>query len=280
LKRLLDELSTGGHDIFLHLDAKSPLLSESFADSRVFPFADRIPITWAGFSFVQAVCRLLRAAGARGGYGRFVLLSGADYPVRGQERINAFFAANMDANFINTVRMPGLGKSLERMSHYYFESARSPNRLVSGLMSPLERWMKRLVVGRRLAAPYDRYELYGGSTWWCLSGEFVRYLLNFIDANPAFTRFYRYTLCPDEMFFQTIIMNSPFRGTVRPACTFTEWRPHASHPEMIGLRHLPVLAQSSIDSVYGRFEPLFARKFDDGSEECVRMIRTTASWAG
>ena len=43
-----------------------------------------------------------------------------------------------------------------------------------------------------------------------LTGECVAYILNYIRDNPNFVRYYRYTDAPDEMFIQTIVLNSSF----------------------------------------------------------------------
>ena len=60
------------------------------------------------------------------------------------------------------------------------------------------------------------FPIYRGSQWWCLSGEAIKYLLRFLKENGKTIRFFRYTHCPDEMFFQTILMNSNFRKKVLP----------------------------------------------------------------
>jgi hypothetical protein len=35
-----------------------------------------------------------------------------------------------------------------------------------------------------------------------------------VGADPAIARFFRTVACPDELFFQTLVMNSPFRQRV------------------------------------------------------------------
>jgi hypothetical protein len=43
-------------------------------------------------------------------------------------------------------------------------------------------------------------------------------VLDYVDANPRFVRFFRSALIPDESFFHTIIANSEFARTLSPAC--------------------------------------------------------------
>ena len=274
LKRLLQAISPGGHDIFLHIDSKSPLNPRDFAGKNIFPLNKRIKVYWGGYSTLRAICHLIRTAQSQSNYDRLVLLSGADYPVRSQAHITSFFAVNPDINFIDVVRMHAPEKPHERLKHYHFEIGTSSNRFISKLVNYFEYGIKRLGFERDLPLAYNQYELYWGSVWWCITGNFANYLLNFIDANHEFTNFYRYTFIPEEMFIHTIIMNSPFRETVRPACTFTEWDNliKSYHPIQIQKRHISLLARDLLDSSYGKYKPLFARKFDDHSDDIIQLI--------
>jgi len=272
LKKLLQALQPGGHDIFLHINAKSSLDPRDFVGRSIFPLSKRIKTYWAGYSITRAICQLIKTAQSYGNYDRLVLLSESDYPVRSQAYIQSFFSANPDTNFINIVRMPGNGKTFDRMQYYHFETVFSPNRFIRILSLGFEYAIQQFGIEHNLPKPYDEYELYGGSTWWSFSGDFANYLLNFIDVNQEFVNFYRYTWAPDEMFFHTIIMNSPFRESVRPSCTFKEWDFQSGHPMIIQKRHVSVLAKDLIDADYGRFQPLFARKFDDNSKDVIQLI--------
>ncbi len=272
LKRLLQALQAGGDDIFIHTTAQSSLDPHDFAGKNIFPLVRRIKTYRAAYSLTRAICQLIKTAQAHGNYDRLTLLSESDYPVRSQAYIQSFFSANPDTNFINIVRMPGNGKSFDRMQYYHFETGESLNRFIKILSLGVQYTIQKFGIERNLPMPYDKYELYGGSAWWSFSGEFANYLLDFIDANQKFMDFYRYTWAPDELFFHTVIMNSPFRESVRPSCTFKEWDFQTGHPMIIQKRHIPVLAKDWIDADYGRFQPLFARKFDKDSSDVVQLI--------
>jgi hypothetical protein len=55
---------------------------------------------------------------------------------------------------------------------------------------------------------------YGGSGWWTLSRACIEMILARVAAEPSLERFFRTTACPDEMFFQTLVMDSPFADNV------------------------------------------------------------------
>jgi hypothetical protein len=47
---------------------------------------------------------------------------------------------------------------------------------------------------------------------------------NFIVRNRRIMKFFVNTNCPNELVFQTILGNSPFKDKVRWNLTYTDWR--------------------------------------------------------
>ena len=99
------------------------------------------------------------------------------------------------------------------------------------------------------------FEVYGGKTWWTFTRECSEYIVKFYDNNPKFNRFFRYTLIPDEMYFQTLLMNSPFAEKVEnDYLREIEWEGgDGTHPIVFKKEHFQRLKDSAA---------LFARKFD------------------
>ena len=58
------------------------------------------------------------------------------------------------------------------------------------------------------------YQPFFGSSYWCLTRECVTYVNAFVRENPDFVDFFKHLWIPDELFFQTIILNSPFKNRV------------------------------------------------------------------
>ena len=65
---------------------------------------------------------------------------------------------------------------------------------------------------------YFRNELlmpvYKGSQWWSLSNEVIEYITNYLLENPQYMKRFRWTSCIDEVFFHTIVLNSPYAERV------------------------------------------------------------------
>jgi hypothetical protein len=87
-------------------------------------------------------------------------------------------------------------------------------------------------VTRRLP---DGLQPWGGSSWWALSRGCAAMLLERVERDPGLLRFFRRVACPDEMFFQTLVMNSPFRERVLGSnLRYVQWPEHgARNPEVL-----------------------------------------------
>jgi hypothetical protein len=67
--------------------------------------------------------------------------------------------------------------------------------------------------------------LYGGSGWWSLSQASVDYVMNYTRQNPSLLKRLRFTFCADEIYFQTILMNSPMKEKiVNNNLRFIDWK--------------------------------------------------------
>jgi hypothetical protein len=71
---------------------------------------------------------------------------------------------------------------------------------------------------------------------------------------PDIVGFFRHTYIPDELFFHTMLLNSPMRDTVvNENLRFIAWDPGRPNPRTLVRGDLEVLRRSG---------KLFARKFD------------------
>jgi hypothetical protein len=177
-----------------------------------------------------------------------VLLTAQDYPIKPNRDIFRFFGFHIESNFIEYFRLPDPRWARQAGGLARFERWYSPR-----LGRLLGRRTGRLPLPRKRRFPLD-LKPYGGSSYWCLNHAAVTYVACFVRDNPGFVRFFRHVLIPDEMFFQTILLNSP----LAPSCVndnlrYIDWTARSSHPATLGVDALPELASSA---------HLFARKFD------------------
>ena len=66
---------------------------------------------------------------------------------------------------------------------------------------------------------------WGGSQWWAFPQEVVVFLHKFLDDNPKYIEFHKNTYIPDEIFFQTIILNHPdfSKRAINHRLRFIDW---------------------------------------------------------
>jgi Core-2/I-Branching enzyme len=105
---------------------------------------------------------------------------------------------------------------------------------------------------------------WGGSAYWIVSRGALRTIFDFVQANPGYVRFFEHVDIPDELFFQTILLNSPEAGRcVDFRLHYTEWS-RTPAPAILVSDDYPHLVESSC---------LFARKFDQAQDgEILDMI--------
>ena len=276
LQRLITALSSGSSSFFIHLDKKSNI--DDFLGikgNNVHFTRKRVPVFWGDFSIVEATLILLRTALAdRCNFDRFVLLSGADYPLRSASYIEKFFESNPNKEFINLVAMPSevAGKPIARLTTY---KLRPGDRTISKVIRKVLMQVGVLPRKRDYKTYLGDLAPYGGSAWWALSREACDFILTFVKNEIQVVDFFKNTICSDESFFQTILGNSHFRSRIVRNLTYADWSAGESSPAYITEKHLTFFQSTSSftpDGVFGGGEMLFARKFSDESEDLVAKL--------
>jgi|HubBroStandDraft_3_1064219.scaffolds.fasta_scaffold134654_2 hypothetical protein len=276
LERAVRTLSSDDCEFFIHIDRKSDLRQFSAIREVNVHFSEtRLPLYWGEFSLVEATLLLLRRAlAAPRAPDYFVLMSGTDFPLHSGRYIREFLASNRShpnkgPEFINVVKVPAPGKPLSRINTMRFPRTQ-PLRHLAG-----RAWAKLGLPGRDYRNYLGDLEPYSGSQWWALSREACEYILEFIERNPRFVKFFENVFAADEAFFHTILANSPFQSRIRRNLVYEDWSAEGAHPAMIGERHLAFFEQHQqvrVRDVYGEGETLFARKFSDANLGLVRQI--------
>ena len=277
LGRLIERLSSPSAVCFIHVDRKSS--ADAFAHiggGNVHFTRRRVAVHWGDFSIVEATLLLMRAALAHESRpSRFVLISGADYPLRSPDYIEEFFDRHGDDEFMHLVPMPSAqeGKPISRLTAY---KARPGVAKINGLVR--NALVRVGVVSRERDYRAHLRDLapYGGSAWWALSREACEHVVRFCDRERRVVRFFKHTHAPDETLFHTILGNSAFRHRVRREVTYADWTAGGPSPAPISEHHLErfrsarsIRAGSASDGV----EALFARKFSDESTEIAERLR-------
>jgi hypothetical protein len=100
----------------------------------------------------------------------------------------------------------------------------------------------------------DDFICYGGSFFCALSAPCVRYARDFVRDNPEIIEFFRGLLAPEEVFLQTILVNSKKFNLMPSGKYYIDFtNSYNAHPKVLGVADLPAMFASGAD---------WARKFD------------------
>lgn len=247
LGRLLRRLSTPTAAFAVHVDRKTRpsvfrqmrAAAEGVSNVR---FVRRHVSHWGGFGHVRASLKGLADIVERGiDFDYLVLLTGQDYPLRSAAAIERFLGEAGGRSFMNHWPLPfapwGPRGGLDRLEDWHVVTFR--------------RLHVALPLRRRLPGGLKPF---GGGAYWCLARPVAEYVHEFVERNPAYVRFFEHVLIPDELFFQTIVLNSPLADQVEnDNLRYIDWTREPS-PSILGVEDFPTLVGSG---------KLFARKFDE-----------------
>ncbi len=272
-KRLLGSLAYKDDCFFAHIDAKADIAQ--FKDNNqknLFFLSKRIKVNHAGFSQVRAMISLIKAALKKGDFDYFIFLSGVDYPIQSPDKLHGFLEKNPGMNFIDFFQYNGGSADNLHFSKVYNEDyILGTPRIVSLIFRAIFR-LARIILPRR--SFLKNMILYRGSTSWCLYKESVEYIIQFIDSGKSrkIFNYLKYAFSPDEMIFQTILLNSPFARKCNlyeknkgssdniPAVEnkahlyYIDWSPERENPA--------ILNETDFDKIQAR-QYFFGRKFDE-----------------
>jgi hypothetical protein len=225
---------------------------------------------WAGPGITRATLHGLAAAAAANPPPDYILfLSGQDYPIKPTSMILDFLQRNMGKTFLQYAPFPVSGWTdggWFRFRKYHFWLF--GRHFGYPLENPEHRVLRRLLnfparltfpEGRRIP---DGLKPYGGWAWWAMSLAAARYVVDYVSHHGEYLRFFNLTLCTDEMFYQTILLNSAEMAgaIVNSDLTYANWTAGGSHPAVLTTKDFDDLEASP---------KLFARKFDMASDPAV-----------
>lgn len=264
LQRMVRRLSHPDSDVYVHVDAKTditPFLPIA-SQGKVYFVKKREKVSWGGYSLVQATINSFEEVLASGKkYDHINLLSGQDYPIKSTEYIRKFFSDNPGKIFIShrsimsdwTEAIPRITRYF--LTHYGFKGSYRAEQALN-LFLPRRKMPKGFVpVGR--------------SQWFTATPGAISYILDYIKNERWVSRFFKLSWAPDEIIFQTILYNSPFRkDMVNDNMVYLDWSKGDTHPKV-----LTMADKEQLKNTYN----LFARKFDPGHAEILDFLDDIAS---
>ncbi len=271
LQTLVKMLDTEANDLYIHVDNKvlrsdfealNHLISNSVSRAKVYFLKDRVSVYWGDYSQVQCELLLFQTASKHFSYDYYHLISGVDLPIQSQEYIQSFFEQHKGKEFIGF----SLGKSdvydcsIKTRYYYFFTRWRAFR-----LMNLLDRLSVLIQKVLRVNRKRD-ISCFKGAGWVSVTDAFVRYLLS---QEPFIKRYFRWCLCADEIYKQTVCMNSSFKEHVN--CIEDEYK--SNMREIDWNRGYPYVWKITDFDMLCQSKKLFARKFSSVDLEIVKKIQ-------
>lgn len=258
LARLVRTLNSEGTSFFIHVDQRSQdcylQASQLLAGLPNVHFVKRYACHWGHPNLVRAALSGLESiVDSRTPFDYAVLLSGQDYPIKSPDAIANFFEQHNGHQFMSYFAVEGFNPWTDMPFPWNSRTRIEYWHLV------VRSRMFHIPIRRQL--PYG-YVPYIGYQWWAFSKEAVEYILGFVRSHPAFVKFFNHVYIPDELFFQSLLLNSPLRYTVvNNDLRFVDWdNPNPNVPATLNVDYFEQLRQS---------ECLFARKFDANQDSQI-----------
>ena len=263
LKSLIQCLDYEDNDIYIHLDRKWKnvnicALQKIAQKSKIIVLPDRIDVKWGTFSQIACELLLLKAA-IPNHYQYYHLMSGMDLPIKTQEEIHTFFREKHGTEFVHFETPQVDRETYKRVSKYNFIITKKRNlsvRIVNRILMMFQIGVDR---AKRFGV-----EFYKGANWFSITDELAHYV---VEKEEWICEVFRYARCGDELFLQTLVMNSKFRN--RLVCNnfcdnyetiqyYIDWK--RGSPYVFTSDDFDFLVASNM---------CFARKFDWNTDEII-----------
>lgn len=259
LNRLIKALDYPENDIYLHIDKKVDFNYNKVVipEYSKLIYTKRMNISWGGESQIKCVLSMLKMARV-GKYRYYHLLSGVDIPLKNQTEIHNFFECYNGENFLSFDRKRDYSKIRLREYHYFQDYIGRNKGYLSAVLYKIETKLieiQKWVGINRLKNV--KWKFFKGEQWFSITDQLVDEILQDI---PQIKKIFFNAICADEMYIQTIAMNSTLACTiVEDDLRYIDW-----------VRGNPYVFTNSDYDLICNSNKMFARKFS--SEVDLKIV--------
>lgn len=254
--------------IFVHLDAKTdirPFLAQNLPDSVHF-IENRVRVSWAAYSQVEATLRLMSAAlGGGHDFSHLVMLSGLDYPIKPIAQLHALLNQNSGRELIGFVDATVSPAYRVFFEHYWFLESINwlrPKSLDRAIRHGFGRVLRQVLRKPQPAGMKCAW----GSAYWALTPECCNYILEFGASNPEYGRWAKSSFAVDEHYFQTIVAHSRFLDSAQGFQPYVGDGPQTWRLGCLHINSRKIHALEDFDELQ-KSDKYFARKFLTGPSD-------------
>lgn len=238
-------------DIFIHIDKKVELsvFKNEISNTAIKFIKNRTSTNWGGFSQVETIINCHQEILENYKYDYICNISGQDFPIKEIGTLLDYIKDNFGKEFIEcrpfSLTDDWWQENTKRVHKYSFVNYNFRGRF------KLEYVVNKLTRARKA----DKEIIFAGnSSWFCLSYWAIVYIQSSYKNNKKLTSYFKFVWGADEIYFSTVLYNSPFKDKLIGNLLYTEWLPNdKAHPKVFTSEDKIQLVQSN---------KFFARKFD------------------
>ena len=212
----------------IHVDKKSTIDFSCICESEHVRFVGaRVATKWGDISVIDAVLALSKfGVQVFPNASHYVLLSGADFPVKSHAYIRDYLAKNSKTDYIEGIKLPSessvwLEGGRRRIEAYvvpingHNNATIEPRSLSLGnlrqlikvaLLKPrnLGKALKVICSYPKRVIPYG-LNIYAGEMWWMLTSPTLKTILEWNKTHAEYHKFHENCQIPDEMYVNTLV---------------------------------------------------------------------------
>lgn len=267
LARLLNRLDDKDFDLYVHIDKKSGPIDYSFFESlnksiNIHFLRKRISVTWGDVSQIKVTFILIEEALKAEKYDYLHFISGVDYPIKSNSHIKHFFEKYQGKEFVGFTKWTPVMD--EKMGYYhFFKSSQLKKHHIYVMLNKLSIKIQDIFNIRHY---HDTHIFSKGCNWWSITSHLAA---DIYKEKAKILKDYKYSLCADEIFFQTYILNQKqyrdalfdisdeYSGCLR----LIDW--NRGNPYVWNLENIEEILTS---------KAIFARKFNEENLELLEII--------
>lgn len=246
-------------DIFIHFDKKSRInkkeLNKFLLAYPHIKFYRFFKLRWGGIPIVKAELKLLSIILNTGNYSYIHIISESDRPIKSLSEFKNFFLHNQGSEYVGCFPLPDHrweNGSLKRFELFqfndWFDYRTKFGKMIIDILNEVQNKFNL----KRNTASFN-IQLYGGSTWMSITNECAFYIISNQEKFRHLFNRLRFSFGADEVYLQTVIMNSPFANKVTfDDCRYTKWHQGSPSPCWLTLKDCFDISTS---------QKVFARKF-------------------
>lgn len=222
LEQVLEYTELMGEDFYfyIHIDKKSNISEERInrlrSKNNVKYIGQKFKSNWGGKGLIDVLLFLAKIALKDKEVKYIHTASESDLPLQSPNYIKDFFLKNEGKQFLDIFRLPDKrwpNGGLDRYNLFnFYDEFDAKTKIGFKIIMVLLKIQKLVGVNRNIIKKCP--PLYGGSIWGSLSVEAMDYCIKYVNNHPIFWESLKYTFAPEEIIFQTILMQSPFRDNI------------------------------------------------------------------